>query len=359
MIQKLKQIHQALGGLDANVIHIAGSKGKGTTAVLLAKIIELHGKKVGLFTSPMIMCVEEMIQINGAAIPRLTLKNLFDRIREIDSELSPFEEQTLAALLYFQENNCEFVVLECGLGGLNDATNIIAQKKLTLLTHIELEHSAELGNTLELITKNKLGICRNDVPLLTVPTQAVEVFETIKKEGYEALIAGAYDIGFHHPESAGLAVMAADLFGMSLDSVILDVLINTTLPGRFECIQIGKHLIILDGAHTEDSIQFFLEKLRAFIWEKNLPDPQFGIHFLKDKNPNLWQHFPLAHTVWVPIEDERAGFAPENMPEKSIGAILDWLLSEGEPQVFVLCGSFRLIAAFKRIFSNKTTRTIS
>lgn len=349
MIEHLKTIHQALGGLEAKVIHIAGSKGKGTTATLLAKILELHGKKVGLFTSPMVICVEEMIQINSEAIPTLTLQNLFDRIREINSSLSPFEEQTLAALLYFQESHCEYVVLECGLGGLNDATNIVAEKALTLLTHIELEHTAELGNSIEAITKNKLGICMPQVPLLTVPTQEEAVFETIRKEGYEALIAGAYDIGHHHPESAGLAVMAADLLGMSLDSVIVETLAQTTLIGRFERMSMGQHTVILDGAHTHDSIQFFLETLRRFVWENNLPEPHFGIHILKDKAPDLWELFPLAHTVWVPIEDERAGSAPQQLSERSIESILDGLLATAEPQVFVFCGSFRLVAAVKHI----------
>ena len=348
MIENLKKLHAALGGLDASVIHIAGSKGKGTTATLLAKILGLHGKKVGLFTSPALLAVEEMISINSVPISTLDLQNLFDRIRELDSTISPFEEQTLAALLYFQENHCEYVVLECGWGGLNDATNIVENKLMTLLTHVELEHTEVLGKTVEEITRNKLGICRPDVPLITVPTQPEEVFETIKAESYEAMIAGAYDVGHHHPESAGLAIMTADLMGMSIDSVIHEELAKLVLPGRFEIVPFGVHTLILDGAHTYDSIEFFLERVNEFVWQHGFAEPYFGIHILKDKAEDLWRLFPQARTVWVPIEDERAGVKPEELSEKMVAEILEQLRGESEPQLMVFCGSFKLVAGAKR-----------
>ncbi len=345
---ELKEIHQALGGLDASVIHIAGSKGKGTTAHLLAKIFELHGKKVGLFTSPAILDVEEMIQVNGKSISTLELQNLFDRIRAVQTELSPFEEQTLAALLYFKEQTCEYVVLECGWGGLNDATNLVDNKVMTLLTHIELEHTEVLGKTVEEITRNKLGICREGVPLLTVPTQPEAVFDVMKEEGVEPMIAGAYDLGHHHPESAGLAVMAADLLGMSIDSVVHEELAKLTIPGRFEIVKMGQHTLILDGAHTYDSIEYFLERVNEYAWQHELPEAQFAIHILKDKRADLWELFPLARTVWVPLQDERAGICPERLSEKSVGEILDPLLKTSEPQLVVFCGSFKLVAEVKR-----------
>lgn len=348
MIEHLKQIHKTLGGLDASVIHIAGSKGKGTTANLLAKILQLHGKKVGLFTSPPLLAVEEMITIDGERIKTLDLQHLFERVRDVNPNLSPFEEQTLAALLYFQENRCQFVVLECGWGGLNDATNLVDEKVMTLLTHVELEHTEVLGKTLEEITKNKLGICRPGVPLLTVPTQAEEVFETIRAEGYEAMIAGAYDLGNHHPESAGLAIMAADLMGFSIDSVSQEELVNLVIPGRFEIIPYGVHTLILEGAHTYDSIEYSLERVNEFMWKHELPEPYFAIHILKDKRADLWELFPRARTVWVPIEDERARVKPDELNEKTIEGIFEQLRGETEPQLVVFCGSFKLVADVKR-----------
>jgi len=352
MIEYLKQIHHALGGLDARVIHIAGSKGKGTTAVLLAKILELHGKKVGLFTSPAILAEEEMISVNGRLITTPELQNLFGRIREFSTELSLFEEQTLAALLYFKENNCEYVVLECGWGGLNDATNIVDKKVLTLLTHVELEHTEVLGKTLEEITRNKLGICRQGVPLITVSTQTEEVFKTIAAEGYDTLIAGAYDVGQHHPESAGLAIMAADFLGMNIDATIHETLTKLVIPGRFEILPFGVHTLILEGAHTYDSIEFFLERVNTFARQHELPSPEFGIHILKDKRADLWELFPQARTVWIPLDDERAGTRPACLTERSVEQILECLRTGKKPRLFIFCGSFKLVAKVKRAIAN-------
>jgi dihydrofolate synthase/folylpolyglutamate synthase len=346
---ELKPLHQALGGLDASVIHIAGSKGKGTTATLLAKILEMNGKRVGLFTSPAVMDVEEMISVNGKCVTTLELQNLLDRVRELGVKLSVFEEQTLAALLYFQEQHCDYVVLECGWGGRDDATNLVENKVLTLLTHVELEHTDVLGKTLEEITVNKLGICRPGVPLLTVPTQSEEVLRTIASAGQEPLIAGSYEVGHHHPESAGLAIMAADLLGCSIDSVLHEALANLVIPGRFEIIQHGNHTLILDGAHTYDSIEYFLQRANDYAWQHELPEPFFAIHVLKDKRADLWELFPRNRTVWVPLVDERAGTRPEGLSEKPVEEIFEQLRVETLPQLVVFCGSFKLVAAVKRV----------
>lgn len=352
MLTPLRKIHRALGGLDASVIHIAGSKGKGTTATLLAKILELSGKKVGLFTSPPISGVEEMIQVNGKRITTLELQNLFERVREADASLSPFEEQTLAALLYFQEQRCQYVVLECGWGGKNDATNIVENKVLTLLTHIELEHTEVLGKTLREITLNKLGICRPGVPLLTLPTQADEVFDTIQEAGFTPLIAPAFEVGHHHPESAGLAVMAADMLGIPMDSVIYEELEKMVIPGRFEILSFGKHTVILEGAHTYDSISFFLERLHSYEQEHGLPSPLLAIHILKDKPKDLWKLFPRSKTVWVPLEDARAGKKPRALQEETVQEVLSRVARMPKPQLLVFCGSFKLVAELKKMWKN-------
>ncbi|MBT5517159.1 bifunctional folylpolyglutamate synthase/dihydrofolate synthase, partial [Candidatus Peregrinibacteria bacterium] len=143
MIDHLAKVHQELGGLKTPVIHIAGSKGKGTTANLLGKILELSGKKVGVFSSPFMYKVEEMAKING--VPMENMQAYVDRVQSVNADLSEFEYWTLASLLYFSEQDLDYVILECGWGGLNDATNIISDKVLTILGHIELEHTEVLG----------------------------------------------------------------------------------------------------------------------------------------------------------------------------------------------------------------------
>lgn len=342
-IESVRAAFEALGGLPIPMVHIAGSKGKGTTATLLAKIIQLRGDTVGLFTSPFIEDEIEMVTVNGIMISREDFERLQERVLAVNSELSEFEVQTLAAYEYFKEQNCDVLVVECGLGGLTDATNVATEKALTLLTHVELEHQEELGHSLADISREKLGICRPGVPLMTVPSQAPEVFEEIRKSGHEVELAPAFELGFHHPESAGLAIAAADFLGYPMDSVIEEALARLVLPGRFEVLHFGPHTILLDGAHTYDSVQYVLSRLPEFIQKNQLPEPHFGVHFLSDKNPELWELFPRNRTVWVPLEDVRAGVKPEELNEKSAPELLEILRRNQEPQLWVFAGSFRLV----------------
>ena len=352
MLSALKKLHHALGGLEASVIHIAGTKGKGTTATLLAKILEFNRKKTGLFTSPAVLSVEETIQINGKPIAPERLKKLLKKVlglaAQMEKKISEFEALTLAALLYFQEEHCSFAVLECGWGGKNDATNIVENKVLTILTHVELEHTEVLGKTLAEITEHKLGICRPGVPLLTLATQPREVIEEIKKTRVAPLVGPSVEVGHHHPESAGLAVMAADMLGLSIDSVIHEELEKLVIPGRFEILKYGPHTLILEGAHTYDSISYFLEKLHEYELQNRLSSPQFGIHILKDKAKDLWKLFPRSKSVWVPLEDARAGMKPASLREETVEEILDRVARERKPLLFVFCGSFKLVAAVKK-----------
>lgn len=340
---------EALGGMEIPLIHIAGSKGKGSTATLLAKIIQLHGDRVGLFTSPFIEDEFEMVRVNDIMISREDFERLKERVLAVGPDLSEFELQTLAAYEYFKEENCDVLVVECGLGGLADATNVATAKALTILTHVELEHQDMLGHSLAEIARQKLGICRAGVPLLTVANQTPEVFKEIQNSGHEVQIASAFELGYHHPESVGLAVAAADFLGYPLDSVIEETLARLVLPGRFEVLHYGPHTILLDGAHTYDSVHYVLERLREFVQKNSLPEPSFGIHFLKDKNPELWKLFPSNQTVWVPVEDERAGLKPEVLDSIHLSDLLAELSKKTVPDFLVLIGSFKLVRAAKRL----------
>lgn len=329
--------------LHAKVIHIAGSKGKGTTALLLAKILELSGHKVGLFTSPFLFSEEEMIQINGENISKADL----DRLR-VGLDGSEFENQTEAAFLYFNEQECDYVVLECGWGGAMDATNTVENKNLTILTHIELEHTEVLGDTVEKITKEKLGICRPGVPLLTVASQVPAVFETIENAGLEPILVPAVDLDDHHPESAGLAMAAAEHFGITVTPEIHAELENLKVPGRFEVLKWDKHTLILDGAHTYDSVLYLREKVLEYTLHHGLGDPFWAIHFLKDKAPGLNKLFVRNHTVWIDLDDERAGTAPEDLNAVSIDEFLESLEIEPAGRLVIFVGSFKLVAGVKR-----------
>ncbi len=348
MIQKLIKIHEELGGLDSPVIHIAGSKGKGTTAFLLGKILEMAGKKVGVFSSPAIFGIEEMIQINGVHIEADRLQGYMRQVPALRENLSEFESITLACLLYFQEEECDYVILECGWGGAGDATNVVQDKALTILTHIELEHTDVLGETVEEIAEEKLGICRSGVPFITVASQGPEVWDSIEEAGFSPQIAPAYELGHHHPESVGLAISAAEQLGVKMDDEMLHGLEKLEIPGRFEVVEMGMHTLILDGAHTFNSIRYVREKVVEFAQERGLADPFWGIHFLSDKQKDLWKMFPRERSIWVELDHPRAGDAPDVLPSAQVAEIFDQLRHEETPKLFVFVGSFRLVAAVKK-----------
>lgn len=348
-LDPVRAAFEALGGLDIPMVHLAGSKGKGTTATLLAKIIQLHGDTVGLFTSPFIEEEIEMVTVNGIMISREDFERLQERVRAVGPNLSEFEVQTLAAYEYFKEQNCDVLVVECGIGGLTDATNVATEKALTLLTHVELEHQEVLGHSLTEIAQQKLGICKPGVPLMTVPTQYPEVFEAIRQSGHEVELAPAFELGLHHPESVGLAVAAADFLGYPMDSVIEGALARLVLPGHFEILHYGPHTILLDGAHTYDSVQYMLGRLPEFIQKNQLPEPRFGIHFLSDKNPELPSLFPQDRLVWIPLHEERAGACPPTLQAIELHDLLENLRQKHAPEFWVFMGSFRLVKSYHQV----------
>ena len=319
------------------IIHIAGSKGKGSTAHLLAHLLQEAEQKVGLFTSPFILDEREMVRVNGSMVPEARWTELK---AAQDPSLSEFETATLAAMDYFAEMQCDAVILECGWGGARDATNWIGHKDLTLLTHVELEHTAVLGSTIEAITEEKLGICRPGVPLLTPRSQDPSVFEVMQRMRITPILVEGQAAGHHHPESVGLALAAAEHLGFPAEAAALE---NVTIPGRLEVMEWQGHQLILDGAHTPDSVAFVKAEVEAMATHP----VHWALHFLSDKNPELPHAFDPANSSWIDLEDERAGAAPAHMKNQNLELFLEeW--KDREPHTLAIVGSFRLIAAVKK-----------
>ncbi|MFT7184140.1 MAG: folylpolyglutamate synthase/dihydropteroate synthase [Oceanicoccus sp.] len=347
---ELKPILEELGGYDRPSIHVAGSKGKGTTTMLLAHLLKLKGKKVGQFVSPYILDERECIQINGEMITESEMQ----RLRELMPEsLSFFEQRTLIALRYFQEQNCDFVVIEAGWGGEKDATNVIESKVLTILTHIELEHTKTLGHDFTEITRTKLGICRPGVPLLTPPNQELEVNEVINLFGIDVIYCPTVELGIHHPESVGLVWGAMDQLGFTIDETELKELRDLVLPGRFDVIKRGPHTLIMDGAHTHDSVNYVQNLVHEFTRANEMTQLTWAIHFLRDKPSSLSRLFPKGNTIWVPVEDARAGLNPEKFRVERVEELFRELDRLESPQVLVIIGSFKLVAAVKMLLQSE------
>ncbi|QSH93358.1 bifunctional folylpolyglutamate synthase/dihydrofolate synthase [Treponema medium] len=285
-------------------IHIAGSKGKGSVAVMLSALLTEAGYKSGLYTSPHVNDFRERITENGRFFSDLAYLEAFRAVQEsvmphIDKETEPqpswFELVTLTAFVLFRQERLDWAVFETGMGGRLDATNII-QPEITVLTPIELEHCEYLGHTIPLIAAEKAGIIKAGVPVFCSRQQpsALEVFkeraaalnapffylpdfiETIEHrltpQGREVTIrfSAAHPVGalFKRPlhtilplftpvqaENAALAAAAFKyLFPDMPEDLIESGLSKAWLPARFQLLS-TKPLIVLDGAHTHNSIQ--------------------------------------------------------------------------------------------------------
>lgn len=355
MIETLRGIHKKLGGLSSKIIHVAGSKGKGTVCYILAEALKNKGYKVGLFSSPALFCYEEMIQINSKEISTTKLYELIDEVKKASENFEPsiFEQVTLAALLYFEQEKCDYVILEVGMGGRLDSTNLIEEKELTILTHMELEHVPVLGNNLYEITKEKLGICHKGVPLLTTMQQDSEVFRAIKDMGFEAIKTGSFELGYHNADSTGIAFGALDILGIQLSPGEIEKIKELVIPGRFEVRKMGIHTLILDGAHTYDSIQNLHRQVSEYVEREALPDPLWAIHILKDKPRELVDLFLPLNSVWINLKHERAAEAPNDIAVAEPEEFLRNLQNDTQAKTVVFAGSFRLVARVKELLGDK------
>ena len=168
-------------------IHIAGTNGKGSVLSHISTVLTYGGYRVGRYLSPTLYSYRERFQVNGSYISREDFVRLVCVLKEGVERMeakgiqapTPFELETVLCFLYFREQQCDYVVLECGLGGLHDATNVIPMenKKLAVLTSVSLDHTEYLGDTLEKITLQKAGIIGPGVPMVSAP-QKEEVKKT-------------------------------------------------------------------------------------------------------------------------------------------------------------------------------------
>src|SRR5919108_1071252 len=188
------------------IIHVAGTKGKGSVSALCASALQAAGYKTGLYTSPHLWDYVERIQINGEPISHEQLIELVEEVKPAVAKipkLTTFEITTAIGLLAFAKNDITTAVIEVGLGGRLDATNIITPK-VSVITSISYDHTAVLGNTLAKIAGEKAGIIKQGVPVVSAPQveEALEVLERVAKEkGCELTLVGR-DVSFERLSSS-------------------------------------------------------------------------------------------------------------------------------------------------------------
>lgn len=193
-LDSIRSLMERLGNVQEQVpyVHVAGTNGKGSVCAMLAQILMACGYRTGIYASPAVFEPEEIIKINGEPVSKERFAGLIEKVQracvsmEQDGLRRPtaFEVETAAAFCYFQEENCEIVLLEAGMGGSLDATNLIAHPFLSILTSVSIDHRAYLGDTLCEIAAAKCGIIKPGCPCVTAP-QPPQVLEVIKKAAAE------------------------------------------------------------------------------------------------------------------------------------------------------------------------------
>ena len=257
------KLHQSLEEPAFNypVIHIGGTNGKGSTATKIAHALTHSGKKVGLFTSPHITSFRERIQINGEMISKQEVLSIYEIIENIFNGLNPtfFEITTLMAFCYFAKQGVDYAVVEVGMGGRYDATNIV-QPLLTVITTVAFDHMAYLGNTLKEISLQKGGIIKKGVPLILGPTAASQDALIKLAQKKQAPLYSIKKI-FSNYEEENRAIAKEALKVLKIDQPSIEYGILQTPPCRFEVIQ-KKIPVVLDVAHNPEGILALLKRLK-------------------------------------------------------------------------------------------------
>lgn len=295
---------------ELQCIHIAGTNGKGSLAAMTSSILTAAGYKTGLTISPYVVDFRERFQIDGEMIPPRTLANLtekvLDAIDAIEAEGGEkpveFEAVTALAFLWFAREKCDLVVLETGLGGRCDATNVVPHKLVAAITKIGYDHMEVLGDTLDKIAAEKAGIIKEGTVVVNYPDQPAEAMGpilTAAAEAHTSIITpdkddltllrgkrlenridyGGYRaaLGLPGTHQANHAAMAVEIalalwreFGYDIsDDAILQGLADARMPARIEVLR--RHpLLLLDGCHNPDGAKMLAATLTRADFEENL-----------------------------------------------------------------------------------------
>ncbi len=322
-LENMRRLCAALGietecGEKRKFIHVAGTNGKGSVCAMLAAILCAEGKRTGLYTSPHLIHFRERIRLGANCIPDEHVAEGLTEIRRFienwDHSPTFFEVTTALALAWFQRQRAEWIILETGLGGRLDATNVITPL-VSVITPIGLDHTQHLGPTLAHVAREKAGIIKRLVPVLSAPQQdeAVHVLRDAASEMGATLkfitspVAESWQFaltGTHQRWNAALAFAALVAAGLRPNPrTVAQALANTEWPGRFQ--RIGERLI-LDGAHNPAAAVQLVA-----TWREQFGDKRatliLGILADKDVPGTIQPLLSIAARVYcVPVKNPRS-----------------------------------------------------
>ena len=355
-----RKILDALGSPDKNIkiIHIAGTNGKGSTAEFFTHILISAGKRTGTFCSPQVYSYYDQFRIDGKQISPEIFEIYRSQAKLHAQGASEFEIDTAAAIYAFFKEGCEYAVIECGMGGLDDATNAVAQKELAIICSVSLEHTEYLGHTLKEICTQKAGIIKN-CPAIINAHQPEEVKDFFKGYTFADKIDGVFDGGFIYggkkftleaagclqPYNAACAIEGARLLGIDEES-IYDGVRSTKPRGRLEKFETGGKTYILDGAHNPEAFVPLGEYLKRETANRTII---FGCLNDKDIDGNL-SHLSGQEIIAVGCPSPRTRSAEEVAAHcrkffedvKAAHGVAEALETASGDEI-VVCGSFTLL----------------
>ncbi|MBR5322085.1 MAG: bifunctional folylpolyglutamate synthase/dihydrofolate synthase [Clostridia bacterium] len=326
-------------------IHVAGTNGKGSVCSMLSTVLRKAGYKTGLYTSPFVRYFNERMMIDGQMISNEELSEITEYVKQFADKMedlpTEFELITAIAFEYFSRNRCDIVVLEVGMGGRLDSTNIINTTVLSVITGIALDHTAFLGNTLSEIATEKAGIIKPDIPVV-FGGKSIEAYEAISKVAKEkgSILHAATDaefsniefslrgctldtpefkklfvslVGDYQPSNIATALKCLSVLkgnGMNIcEEDIRNGMAEVYWPARFEIIN-EEPLMIYDGAHNPEGLRACVDSIKRFFGGKRV-NIISGVMADKDVNSMLPVIAEVADEVFTVIPDN-----PRSMDSK-------------------------------------------
>ena len=306
-LERTEELCRGLGNPQDSLkfIHVAGTNGKGSFSSMLSSVLVEAGYKVGLYTSPYITYFNERMAINGEPISNDELVLVTEKVKKIADEMTDkpteFELVTAIAFEYFCRNKCDYVVLECGLGGRLDSTNVIKTSVLSVITGIALDHTAILGDTIEKIAYEKAGIIKENTPVLWCgeSDEAKKEIEKVSKNRHSPLFFvnhndislkettldhtvfdfGKYRdieislLGSYQPLNCANVLSAIDILnsnGLKIDEKsIKNGLKRAKWQARFEKLS-NEPFVIFDGAHNPEGVCASIDSVKRYFGNKKI-----------------------------------------------------------------------------------------
>lgn len=393
-LSRFKRIMDALGNPQDSLkfVHVAGTNGKGSTVRMIAGALADAGYRTGEFTSPYIKVYNDRIRINGVNISDDELAAVVTEIQPIidglDIDCSQFEISTAIAFVYYAAKKCDIIVLEAGLGGLLDCTNIIKDPVVSVITSISLDHTKILGDTIEKIARQKAGIIKNGCPVVLACNQKREAeivihgtaaeklsdfvtpdldklkIETCNETGNRFRYCGrAYEtkmIGRHQIDNALTAIEACEILRRNGFKAlgcknIYNGIKNAVVPSRCQILRADKPLVIIDGAHNPDGMRSLADFVRTIDREPKI----MVCGMMEDKD---WQTALGFMTRYIDYGICVDGFAPRTVFAPKLeemfrsGTVMSLkdavpraMALAGDKGMVIIAGSLYLASAFQKL----------